>query len=71
MIKLLSGKNPKTVFVICTGSPGYDVPSDLLEMTGVSDQVYRKPVNHMEKLENTLLRLISEIENQRIWYDED
>ena len=37
----------------------------------IRDQVYRKPVNHMEKLENTLLRLISEIENQRIWYDED
>jgi DNA-binding NtrC family response regulator len=59
-------KKPKTAFVICTGSPEYDVPSDLLRLPGVSEQVFRKPVTHMVGLEEELLRLIADMEEQRI-----
>ena len=57
-------KKPKTAFVICTGSPEYDVPSDLLRLPCVSDQVFRKPVTHMAGLEEELLRLIADMEKK-------
>ncbi|MCP4577878.1 MAG: response regulator [Deltaproteobacteria bacterium] len=58
-------KKPKTAFVICTGFPEYDVPADLLELPCVSDQVFRKPVTDMKKLEKEILRLIGDIEKKR------
>lgn len=58
-------KKPKTAFVICTGSPEYDVPVDLLELPCVSSQVFRKPVTDMKKLEKEMLRLIGNIEKKR------
>jgi YesN/AraC family two-component response regulator len=58
-------KRPKTAFVICTGSPEYDVPADLLKLPEVSDQVFRKPVTDMARLEKDLLRLIANVETER------
>ncbi len=55
-------KKPKIAFVICTGSPEYDVPADLLGWTRVSNHLFRKPVSDMGELEKDLLRLIAEIE---------
>ena len=54
-------KKSKMVFVICTGSPEYDVPAELLKLPCVSDHVFRKPVNDMAELENDLIRLITNI----------
>ncbi len=57
-------KKPKMAFVICTGSPEYDVPVDLLKLLCVSSQVFRKPVTNMAELEKNLLRLIAELRNK-------
>ena len=53
---------PKTTFVIRTGSPEYNTPADILELPGVSGQVFRKPLTDMAKLEKDLLRLINTID---------
>ncbi len=45
-------------FVICTGSPEYDIPADLQKLPCVSDHVFRKPVTDMAKLEDDILRVI-------------
>lgn len=49
---------PEMYFVICTGSPEYEPSNDLLQFSQVSDQVYRKPVGDMDKLENHISSLI-------------
>ncbi len=41
-------------FVICTGSPEYEMPDDISAMKNVSNEVFSKPVSDLEKLENTL-----------------
>ncbi len=60
-------KKPDMGFIICTGSPEYDVPADLKEKMRVSNTLFRKPVANMEELEQTLTSLIDEIHinNQR------
>lgn len=58
-------KKPKTAFVICTGSPEYDLPADLQKLPGVSGHVFRKPVTDMAKLEGDLLRLLINSEKRR------
>ena len=58
-------KHPNTAFVVCTGSPEYDVPMDLLKLPRVSNQVFRKPVFDMSKLERNLIRLIKIINEKR------
>ena len=50
-------KRPETAFVICTGSPEYDIPADLLRLTGVSGHIFKKPVTDPAGLEEELLRL--------------
>jgi len=59
-------KKPKTAFVICTGSPEYDIPADLVKLPGVSNHIFKKPVTDMIKLEEDLLRLITDIEAKGI-----
>jgi DNA-binding NtrC family response regulator len=51
-------KKPETAFVICTGSPEYDIPADLLKLPGVSNHIFKKPVTQMKKLEDAFLRPI-------------
>ncbi len=47
-----------TVFVICTGSPEYLVPQDLMEVPCVSNRLFKKPVTKMIELEKEILRMI-------------
>lgn len=49
---------PDLHFIICTGSPEYDVPPDLKKLSRVSDTLFRKPVADMAELELALSRLI-------------
>ena len=51
-------KNPNLNFIICTGSPEYDVPQDLKDLPRISNTLFRKPVADMAELEQTLSRLI-------------
>ncbi len=61
-IREAHGRKPTMAFVICTGSPEYDVPSDLKERARVSSRLFRKPVTDMGELEKELRRLIADIE---------
>ena len=48
------------VFVICTGSPEYLVPPDLLEISNVSKRMFKKPVTDLEELQKEILLLIDQ-----------
>lgn len=48
-------------FVICTGSPEYNIPEDLLVQPAVSNSLFRKPVTDMEELEKELLQVIENL----------
>jgi len=56
---------PNMVFVICTGSPEYDTPKDLLELPRVSSHIFRKPIASMFELEAELIRLIDSMETDK------
>jgi len=49
---------PNLVYVICTGSPEYNIPAELLKHKCVSDDIFRKPVFNMSELEIELMKLI-------------
>ncbi len=55
---------PGMAFVICTGSPEYKVPDDLLELPQVSNRLFRKPVITMADLEKDVLRVIERIKER-------
>jgi len=59
-------KRPETAFVICTGSPEYDVPADLLELSCVSEQIFRKSVTDLYSLEQHILELINTLHTNQI-----
>lgn len=65
-IREASRKKPDMVFVICTGSPDYFIPDDLLALPNVSEKVFRKPVTSFVELEETLLKLIVKLETKRV-----
>ena len=52
----------RMVFVICTGSPEYTLPKDLLQNPRVSNQVFRKPLARLVNLENEIFQLLEFIE---------
>ena len=58
-------KNPNMVFVIYTGSPEYDVPSDLLNLPQVSNHLFKKPVAEISDLESELLALMEKYHSKR------
>ncbi len=49
---------PDMVFIVCTGSPEYELPEDLAGICNVSNNVFSKPVMDLHVLENELLHLI-------------
>lgn len=59
-------EKPNMGFVICTGSPEYNIPSDLMSIPGVSGYLFRKPVTDMAALEKELLRVIESIKNIKV-----
>ena len=44
--------------VICTGSPEYILHPDLMEMSCVSNHLFKKPVFDLEELEKEVLRVL-------------
>jgi CheY-like chemotaxis protein len=50
--------NHNTAFVVCTGSPEYEVPADLKILPCVSKQIFKKPITDMAILEKVLLQII-------------
>ncbi len=51
------------VFVICTGSPEYVVPQDLLGFPCVSNRIFKKPVTNIAELEEELHQRMAQLEN--------
>lgn len=52
---------PKMAFVVCTGSPEYDVSAELLEMSVVADELFRKPIVDIPLLEKKILILLDKL----------
>lgn len=50
---------PEMFFVICTGSPEYKLSGDILQLSQVSEHIYRKPIDDMDKLEKHISNMIS------------
>ncbi|MCB8926129.1 MAG: response regulator [Ardenticatenaceae bacterium] len=61
-IREVSRRGIKMAFVICTGSPEYDMPDDLLVLPFVSDRLFTKPVTDMADMEREILYLIELVE---------
>ncbi len=57
--------SPKTVFVICSGSPEYLVPPDLMELPCVSNRLFKKPVTRMADMEKAVLQTIEYINRHK------
>lgn len=51
-------------FVICTGSPEYVIPDDLLILPCVSSILMKKPVSSFSELENLINRTINRLNNE-------
>lgn len=47
------------VFVICTGSPQYNLPDDLQALPCVANRVFKKPVADLSELEQEVIATIS------------
>ena len=45
-------------FIICTGSPAYQMPDNLLLLQRVSSKIFQKPVSDLSKLQQEILFLI-------------
>lgn len=48
-------RHPNLTFVICTGSPEYEIPADLKALPCVCTKLFRKPIANFEELEQTIL----------------
>lgn len=61
-IKKASKKYPDMIFIICTGSPEYETSEDIRRLPNAADQVFRKPVTYIEKLENTIKEMLGSVD---------
>ena len=55
---------PQIAFVICTGSPEYHIPRDLLQLPNVSETIFRKPITNIADLARELVLLIANLEHR-------
>lgn len=52
-------QQPGCAFVICTGSPGYDIPNSLHSLDRVSPIVFQKPITDLGLLQREILRMVA------------
>jgi DNA-binding NtrC family response regulator len=52
------GRKLKMAFIICSGSPSYNVPLDLQQHMNVSSTFFRKPVANFKALEQDVIQTI-------------
>lgn len=52
-------------FVICTGSPEYVVPDDLMVLPCVSNKLMKKPVSNFSDLENLISSTMKRLNNDQ------
>jgi two-component system, OmpR family, response regulator len=53
--------NAQMKFIICTGSTEYKIPLHLLNIGISREELFYKPITHMEKLVETINRLMSQV----------
>jgi len=54
-------RNLTMASVICTGSPEYMVPEDLVAQRCVSNRLFKKPVADLADMEKEILRLLEDL----------
>ncbi len=52
---------PKLAYVICTGSPKYEISDQVADLAQVCEQVFLKPVFNLDILEESLCRQIDKL----------
>ncbi len=57
-------KNSNMVFVLCTGSPKYNLPKTLLDLPCVSHNLFKKPVCNMNDIEKAILQTIEKFQGK-------
>ncbi len=65
-IREAAKKKTYMAFLVCTGSPEYDVPVDLQKLPCVSNRLFRKPVTDMTELEKELICLIESLNEKKV-----
>jgi len=63
-IREVCRRNIRMASVICTGSPEYTVPNDLVALSCVSNHLFKKPITDLADLEKDILRVIKRIEKK-------
>ncbi|MFH2057377.1 MAG: response regulator [Pseudomonadota bacterium] len=53
----------KIAFVVCSGSPEYTIPLDLLDLSCVSNRLFKKPVNNFAQMEEDVLKVMDRLKN--------
>jgi DNA-binding NtrC family response regulator len=61
-IRAIHKKNLVVACVICTGSPEFELPQDLYELTPVSNVIFKKPVSDLDMLESEVVKTLDAIE---------
>ncbi len=62
-------KHPTLACVICTGSPEYLPPGDILAMPQVSRRIFGKPVLDLTEIEEALRRQIEKCSGKEMHHD--
>ena len=65
-IRQVLKRNTCMAFVICTGSPEYVAPPDLLGIPCLSERIFRKPITFLAELEEEILRIVKKLENTEV-----
>ena len=52
------------IFIICTGSPEYKIPADLLESGRVSPLIFNKPVSRLSDIVDEIRRMLSQTDEK-------
>lgn len=58
-------------FIICTGSPAYQMPAGLIALERVSSNVFQKPVVDLAELEHEVRRMLERLATRVVGHGED
>ena len=59
-IRKASERYSAMFFIVCTGSPEFEISEDLIQLPCVADRVFGKPVTDLNELEETINKLLSD-----------
>lgn len=53
----------KITFAVCSGSPEYTIPPDLLSFPCVCNRLFKKPVNNFAQMEEDILTVMDQLKH--------